>query len=195
MDRSDEQIDKDLVDTFRTINVDFEWWDCTYEDFSKRMEEKYIRIDDISFSGFYSQGDGASFEGTTTNDMMAKFMEVHYLDKQYPATYFFAKEGEVAAYSRRNSSRYSHEHSVDVRVDDVTGNPYSEEDCVRWEIYDTMQSLYETEVHDFEEEVAEIYRGYMKDLYYQLREEYEYLTSDEAVWESIVANGLHTETI
>ena len=44
--------------------------------------------------------------------------------------------------------------------------------------------------NNLEEDVNNICRGYMQDLYSKLREEYEHLTSDEAVWETIEGDEL-----
>ena len=46
---------------------------------------------------------------------------------------------------------------------------------------------------DFETAVTEQWRTYMHELYRKLEAEYEYLTSDEAVWETITANELIEE--
>ena len=44
-----------------------------------------------------------------------------------------------------------------------------------------------------EETLIDTCRGYMRALYSDLRKEYEYLTSDEAVYEALEANDLLTE--
>jgi len=44
---------------------------------------------------------------------------------------------------------------------------------------------------DMEGLIIEIFKGYMRDLYCDLGTEYEYLTSDEVVWEAIEANELN----
>jgi hypothetical protein len=45
----------------------------------------------------------------------------------------------------------------------------------------------------FEEEVIEIFRNYMRELYQRLEKEYEGLTSDDAVAETILANDLYDD--
>jgi hypothetical protein len=57
-----------------------------------------------------------------------------------------------------------------------------------------MQTLFESEFALLELDCEEILKGYMQELYSRLRKEYEYLTSKEAIWETIVANELHLET-
>jgi hypothetical protein len=56
-----------------------------------------------------------------------------------------------------------------------------------------MQTLFESEFALLELDCEEIIKDYMHELYSRLRKEYEYLTSEEVVWESIVANELHLE--
>lgn len=46
-----------------------------------------------------------------------------------------------------------------------------------------------------EEQFAEAFRDHMRDLYRQLEEDYDYLTSDEAVLESLEANDMLDELI
>ena len=43
--------------------LDYEWWDFVFEDAKKCASILGIEIDNIYFSGFYSQGDGACFNG------------------------------------------------------------------------------------------------------------------------------------
>ena len=43
--------------------LDYEWWDSDFEDAKKCASILGIRIDNIYFSGFWSQGDGACFDG------------------------------------------------------------------------------------------------------------------------------------
>lgn len=189
MDVIDKQ---ELIDKYRDINVDHDWWDFTYEDFTKDMLDKGIDVDQIWFSGFWSQGDGACFTGTIFVDNFKKFMEVHDLRKEYPATYFFAELGEIGVVIRQ-SGRYLHENTMSISINEDAYNPYEEEDGLRYETYDTMLSLFNDEFSNLEQEVSEICRDHARDLYRRLEKEYEHLTSDELVWDTIEANDLHLQ--
>jgi hypothetical protein len=120
-------------------------------------------------------------------------MEVHDLCERYPAAKFFADQSELRLDMFRLTSHYCHENSVSVALRDITGNPYDDL-TTRWEIYDTMQTLLDSEYAQLELDCEDIVKGYMQELYSRLQKEYEYLTSEEVVWESIVANELHLET-
>jgi hypothetical protein len=187
-----EELKQELLERYHDINVDHEWWDYVYDDFRVDMTTKGIHVEDINFSGFWSQGDGACFTGAVYVDKFAKFMEVHGLDEKYPAARFFADHSDLSLYLSRESHYYCHENTIGVYLRDTTGNPY-DEFTTRWEIYDTMQTLFESEFALLELDCEEIVKDYMHGLYKQLQKEYEYLTSEEAVWETILANDLHKE--
>lgn len=183
----DDQQQNELIEKHWDINVDHDWWEFTYDDFKLEMLEKGITVADINFTGFYSQGDGASFTGRID---MIQFLKVHNLEQEYMAATFFAGQGELWAELDRGSSGYYHENSVNVCLILDNYNNF-EEGSTRHEVYATMEEVMEMDWKDLETDVEDICRGYMQDLYSKLREEYEYLTSKEVIWETIVANELH----
>ena len=182
-----EELRCELIEKYCDINVDHDWWQYTYEDFKLRMQEKGITVDEMNFTGFYSQGDGASFTGRVD---MIQFLKVHGLEEHYMGATFFAGQGELWAEITRGSSRYSHENSVSVNVIPDTYNNF-EDGSTRAEVYATMEEVLDSEMDDLQEQVEDICKSYMRDLYSELRDEYEHLTSEEAVWDTIVANELH----
>jgi hypothetical protein len=183
----DELDRNELIDKHWDINVNFEWWDYTYSEYKIEMQTKGITIDEMNFTGFYSQGDGASFTGKVD---MIQFLKVHGLEEHFMGATFFAGQGELWAEISRGSSRYAHENSVTVNLVVDSYNNY-EDGSTRYEVYETMQEVMEHETKDLEKEVEDICKGYMRDLYAKLRDEYESLTSKEAIWDTIVANELH----
>ena len=75
----DDRAKEKAREWYRSQATDDEWWDCTYDDFQAICEIIGIELattpiklmgggvrhkPDISFSGFWSQGDGACFAGT-----------------------------------------------------------------------------------------------------------------------------------
>lgn len=192
IDDVSDEVKQELIEKHRDINVDYDWWDYVYEDFKQDMKEKGIEVTRMYFSGFYSQGDGACFEGLVPVSQFSKFMEIHGLNDKFPAAKFFANNNDLRLDMYRHHHHYCHENTVEVSLYEITGNPY-EEFSTRWEVYDTMQTLFEEEYALLEVECEEIVKDYMRDLYSNLRKEYEYLSSNDAVWETIVANELHLQ--
>jgi hypothetical protein len=187
---------RELIEKHRDINTDYEWWDCIYDSFQEDMKQKHIEVQDMRFSGFCSQGDGASFTGYIDDNKA--FFEDHGLTETYPYMMkLLSHGGGFSLCIERSSSRYVHENTVSaelsycdnfscscvLRVDD----PLREAVVKLWD--EALQREYDTIC----DTVTDIIRGYCRDLYRKLEEEYDYLTSDEAIWEAIEANELDEE--
>lgn len=52
--------------------LDSDWWECVYADAKEDGDKRGFEIEDIRFSGFWSQGDGASWTGSVN---VARFVE------------------------------------------------------------------------------------------------------------------------
>lgn len=185
---------KDLIDKHRNINVDYEeWFEGVYDSFLVKLDSLGIDTtkEDMNFSGFWSQGDGASFTGYIHRDNMQKFMDEHALETIFPASYYFAKRKELSVRLERSGGHYVHENTVRADLNtDYVYNDY-ETDDPRYDIYEAMELAFNKEYREFEEKVQTICRGWMQHLYRALEDEYEYLTSDESVLETLVANEMY----
>ena len=179
----DEGVRAKVIDRYRDWNVDgLEWWDCTYDDARRIAELMGIGPIDINFSGFWSQGDGASFTGPVGYKIGAVRNVIGYapLDTElHDIAMGWAKacrlmQWEVHGGLHRLSSHYAHENTVTLGLD-VDDFPTPEEDA-RWaEGYLLAQ---------------EILREFMRWIYGRLEQEYEYQTSDEAVADNLEANEM-----
>jgi hypothetical protein len=190
---SDDQIERN-----RNINVDFDdWYDCVYSDFKERMRAIGIEADRIYFSGFWSQGDGAMFEGSVSD----WGLYLQHLGHNDPILVDTAKENWTYRWS--HSGHYYHEHSVS--YDDgiyMPENPYTmgyyggrdipDEEEFRGAVWDATMERFD--LLALSEQIQEDLRDHMRDLYRELEAEYDHLTSDEAVIEAMEANDIEPET-
>lgn len=171
--------------------LDYEWWDAVYDDFETicrilgiDLRTHPVRLygggtrqkPSIWFSGFCSQGDGACFEGTYRHAKGAPAaLRAHApLD-----TELHAIADHLADLQRRNfyelmatirhQGCYYHAYSMTIDVERDGPNSQPPTKCP-------------------EDGVTEALRDLAHWLYRSLEREYEYLTSDEAVDESIEAN-------
>ena len=176
---------------YRDQGLHDQWYDFVYEDFQTicRILGLTLRTSPVRlygggtrdkphlwWTGFWSQGDGASFEGsyayakgaaTAIRAHAPKDDELHRI------------ADELQAVQRRNlwqlhgtisqRGRYYHEYtmSIDVERDSPTWQPPTD---------------------DAEDTVTEAMRDLARWLYRQLRAEYEHLTSDEAIDDTLAAN-------
>jgi hypothetical protein len=191
----------EILDKHRHYNTEhLDWWDAVYDDFKADMQATGIDVDKMYFSGFYSQGDGACFEGRV--DDWPKFLEsVGYT---CPALITLAEQ----AWSFRVEHRghYYHENctsftsdmvSPDDYTDDVLGDFVDENSPYKTDIQNAafvaiLKGYNYDKLHDeFEQE----FKSHMRDLYNRLEVEYDALTSDESVLEALHANDMLDEII
>ena len=184
-----------LIEKYRDCNVDyFDWWEGVYESFIYDMSGKGIHVSDMRFSGFCSQGDGASFTGRII-DTKLLFAE-HDLAQSYPwITKLMSLGGGFDMPINRTSSHYVHENTVSAWLEstDMFNNVLNVgDDGLREHIVAHWDVQLDQEYTSIETDVTAIIRSYCQDLYTSLEEEHEHLTSDESVWEAIVANEWET---
>lgn len=184
------EISDSLIEKYRHWNVEHvEWWQCTYEDFKQQMGEQGIYVSDMYFSGFWSQGDGACFEGFVED--MKQYLEKNFKPDDYPMIRKLLDGGGSVKFSVEHSGHYYHENCTRFyieadRLEHVLDAP-SDFHVAVLENYD---QLLDGEIVDFEKESVEIFKNFMRKFYRDLEQEYDHLTSDEAVKEAIVANEL-----
>ena len=167
-------------DEYRSTALDYEWYDSVYDDADQIAKILGIEIDRrgkhtpaIYFSGFWSQGDGACFEGSYAYAKGAhkRIREYAPLDNELHRI-----ADKLYALQRRNffqlsanvthSGRYCHEFCTSIFVN-RDGCPIDA---------------------DTAEDLADILRDFMRWIYRQLEAEFDFLTSDEQIEESIRAN-------
>lgn len=176
---------------YRETGLDYEWHDFTFDDFERvcdilgvSLKTDIVRLRGgatrrqpcIYFSGFWNQGDGACFEGFYS---YAKGAHRRIRSHAPLDTELHAIADSLRTVQRRNfyqlsagvthHGRYYHEHSMTISVE--------------------RDGTFLDVAADDEEAIAEALRDLACWLYRRLSAEYEYLSSDEAVDESINANG------
>lgn len=184
----------EILDTHRNWNVEhIDWWDGVYDCFKADMDAIGIEVDKMYFSGFWSQGDGACFEGSV-NDW-PKFLA----SLGYTCPALIALATEAWGFSVKHSGHYYHENctsfsydmvSPDDYTDDVLGDFLDENSPYTTDIQNAaflaiLQGYDYTKLHD---EFEEAFKDHMRTLYNQLEEEYDHLTSDEAILDSLETN-------
>lgn len=188
-----DEAKENAIRALKEINVDggFEWWDTTVENAAdiadmlgintrvkrvKRVDGTYGYLPAIYFSGFWSQGDGACFEGSyqykkgsvkAVKEEMPHDIELHRIAEglaEVQKLNFYQIKARVS-----HHGRYSHSMSTTIDVSRKDGQDF---------VHGTS-----------EQEVKDLLRSFMDWIYQQLESEYEYLLDDEQVKDSIIANG------
>ena len=191
-DELSDEAKQTAIDGNRYWNVqDFDWWDSSYEYFAeaaglfgldirqtrKSLMDGTFRYDPtIFFSGFSSQGDGACFEG----EYSYKKGAIKATKQALPTdSYLLRLVRDLQALQQRNfyqltatvkhRGHYNHSGCMDITVDRADGKAFSGGD---------------------EESLKQLFRDFADWIYSHLEKEYDYLTSDESVAESLSANEI-----
>ena len=177
-----------VIERLRVDSVADQWWESVYEDADSVATILGITIDRnrsgrfpaIEFSGFSSQGDGSCFTGRYqfSADATKQIRSYASID----STLHAIADKLAAIHTKhttpievsivRNASPYCHERSVDVNVS-IDGD-------------DDEQPV----PRELDDGVVEQMRRFMRWIYRQLENEYEYQTSDDRVRESALDNEL-----
>lgn len=160
-------------DWYRQAGESDQWWDGVYEDAKDVAKLMGVDIDNIGFSGFSSQGDGAHFTGSfkyapgcakAVKSYAATDTDLQGIAKEWQklqAKHFYKLSGTV-----KQSGHYQHEN------------------CTSFEVYRDGEYA-SAEVED---DVKEVMRDLMRWIYRRLEKEWEWLNSDTQVEENILAN-------
>lgn len=174
-DKLTDEHREQLLDRHRDINTHDEWYRPTFDSFGTDMEAIGVYVDQIYFSGFWSQGDGACFDGHVYG--WGKFLAA--VGKPELADFAMAHD---PFFSWASLGRYCHEYTVEFGVSGlVAENPHDENyDPLRHAAWEAAYGEYGP-LYSSSDDFIEFLRDKMRDLYRTLEEEYEYLTSDEEV--------------
>jgi len=207
------------IDKYRDINIEPLWWEFVYDDFEQicKILGVVLDKDEPSFSGFWSQGDGASFTGAyhdrgiewqgewgeagTPHQM--RLVATHYAETAPEKIREYAPKDEVlhtiADELRILSRLYG---PLDAKIERSSRGNYVHDGTMAVEVY---LERYDSNVEDVDEasattivaHVEALFLEQMRDLacwlYKQLEKEHDYLTSDEAVIEALEANEIENE--
>lgn len=189
-DELSDEAKQTTINGNRYMDVEFfEWWDSSYESFAeaadlfgldirqtrKSLMDGTFRYDPtIFFSGFSSQGDGACFGGEysykkgalkatkqafpTDSELLRIVRDLQSLQQRN----FY----QLTAATKHRGS-YNHSGCMDITVDRADGKAFSDGD---------------------EDSLKQLLRDFADWIYSNLEKEYDYLTSDEAVAESLRTN-------
>ncbi len=170
-------------DWYRERALDYEWYDHVFDMAKEVGAALGITIKNIYFSGFASQGDGACFVGEYTYraDWRGKLREA--FGEAIPAE--LERIGEALQLHRV--------FEVEDHTPDGDADAYETVSITKSSHYYSHENT--VTITSRSDEVCDALRIFMRWIYSQLQQEYDWLNSDEQVDESIRANEyLFTES-
>jgi len=157
------------------------------EEFKEACLPLGIRVDTIGYCISHSQGDGAHFDGRID---VAKYMKTHKLDEKYLALY-------LAVQDDGSYINVSTTHRGNMQVNDW--NMYPNQTAPSGVFKDLPQEAWEELIDEqadaagLDDAVIKWCRELAHDLYINLRDEYEWRTSEESFLESCECNEITFE--
>jgi hypothetical protein len=142
------------------------WADCVIENWQESLSERGYDSAEINYSGFWSQGDGASF---TANVDVRKWLKYRKLSNAYRSLY--NDSDYVSAKVIRISNHYSHENTVTGSVE-----------------YDGYSDKASNQSNELENAITEDVRQLSREIYKELESAYEWEFNDECVTDNLLAN-------
>lgn len=178
------------LSTYRDLNVNFDWWDNDFEDFIELCSYMSIAVikDKIKFRGFYSQGDGSGFSAFVNIPQLVTAIEnqswkeyallqefvftVPQIDRRVMALVangLLSGEPQIIGRTRQYGV------TTDLGISEIIKDGKTHDN-----IFEELDKL-----EEWLRSIAEILNRY---LYKSLENQYEFLTSDAAIKESILTN-------
>lgn len=170
----DDFVKSNVIIANYDINTDFEWYDCAVDDFKTLCSLMGVDVDTTYFSGFSSQGDGACFEGSFAWKVggLREFRE-------------YAPKDETLQAIGTSWFKLQQKHNYELNGTVKHSGRYYHAYCTSFEVFDYSTRYCED---DILEETQEIMRDLMQWFYSSLNAEYDYLTSDAAIIETLKNN-------
>lgn len=169
-----EDVQKKVIEKNYDINIHDDWYECITE--SYKEENKYFEVDNVYFTGFYSQGDGAMFEYSgIKQELVDEFIDSLNLS---PMRKGWLKNNIYVSGKGKHRGHYYHEgccyHAIYWEVDNGD---------IDWSgaFYEWLESF----AGEFESFVIDKYKDICLGLYRDLEQHNEYLTSEEMIVETI----------
>ena len=160
----DIKVQEKVLEKFRHVNIEYDqdWHQPIVEDFDVDMANWGLSVD-VRFSGFGSQGDGASFT-TDTCDTDLLIRKLYESGHDISETALLDSK-QISVSIGSNDNHYAHEYTMNTFV-------YDEDDILSSE-----------EQEDLTKVIDEWARTKARELYKNLEKYYDELTSDDEVME------------
>ena len=164
-------IQKKVLEKYRDINTDHDWAEFLVEEFKIKLEAEGYRDPKITWSGFCSQGDGASFTCKSVD------LEKWLTNGKWPTLQVllpFVKDERITASIEPNNYHHHHAHSKTI-YGTVDTTDIEDKDIL--EACNTLERYLDTDAKSMSNE-----------FYKQLERCYDDLITDEAIADTIRAN-------
>lgn len=166
------EVQEKVLNDLRHVNTEHDWYEDVEITWREKLQDMGFKDSEISFSGFSSQGDGASFVCKWI-DLRLWIGQTPERLKKYEALIPLIEEEDVTASITRINYHYVHARSISADVG-YGGRTEGDE--------------HESLVVELEKDLDTDAESISNKIYRELEADYDALTSDESVRETIKLN-------
>jgi hypothetical protein len=177
-DELPKNIQYKVVEKYYNINVDDDFWhSCILDKWVEKLQDMGFNAPEISYTGFWSQGDGASFVCKEID--IKKFITSQKVKTEFKTLLNNLSRSEIDVNGSvdRIDYHYSHEYTVVGNIEVLTYMDDTKRQDTCYKKGDELQEL-----------VTKTVRTLSRQIYHDLETEYEFLTKWEQIIETIKAN-------
>jgi hypothetical protein len=171
--KKDKNLKEKVLQKYHDINVDFDWWyDAVYENWIEDLKNYGFEDVKIYFSGFSRQGDGACFISNDINlSLLAE--KLNFSTREINIIKALQEQGYIYSELTHNSQYYHECSTCFVIYDGYTR--------ATWKRILKIVARLEIAIKNLIIELS-------KDIYRDLEKEYDYLTSEDSILETLEIN-------
>ena len=166
-----EDVKETAIERNRDINLDDWAYDDVIEFWTAKLDEIGFCNAKIYFTGFWSQGDGACFDNDTCHFDVEKLLNnLDFSEEEKERIYNLKDNFDISIYCKNN--HYYHEKTRCIELEDFFIENENDKELLS----------------RFEKQLEDLRLKLCCEIYEALEQHYEYLTSDDAVEETLIAN-------
>ena len=166
-----EDVKETAIERNRDINLDDWAYDDVIEFWRAKLDEIGFCNAKIYFTGFWSQGDGACFDNDTCHFDVEKLLNnLDFSEEEKERIYNLKDNFDISIYCKNN--HYYHEKTRCIELEDFFIENENDKELLS----------------NFEKQLEDLRLKLCCEIYEALERHYEYLTSDDAVEETLIAN-------
>jgi uncharacterized coiled-coil protein SlyX len=185
--KDNEKLKEEVLQKYGDINVDFDrWYDGVYEKWIEELKNYGFEDVKIYFSGFWTQGDGACFISKVNivnfisafKDEIIK--ELNITEKQLNLIIKLQENYDFLTYKiKQFDTHYYHEYTIKADYEYY---------LYPFQYHEKLYNFLEKTVYQLQDFITEKARFYSRKIYRDLENEYDYLTSENAILETLEIN-------
>ena len=167
-----DEVKEKAIEKHRYIHVEFsDWYELLIIDWKEKLEKAGFLNPKIYFSGFCSQGDGACFD-CDSFDISRLLKNLDFTDEEKARILEIQDDFSISIEKTGFYNLYSHERTRYVEIDDFCVEKQSDKNLL----------------FNLKKQIEEMRLDFCAKIYSDLNDEYDYLTSDSVVYDTLRAN-------